>query len=214
MQGVCSQWASISLRPELLDGFEGARRRRGQGSFVLAPFSNVADPFVASLAAELARLHAAEGRLDETYCEAMSHALIRYLACRYGREQTPADHPGAEKLPPWRVRRIADYIEAHLAEGILVSDLAAVVGVSTGHLHRAFRRTIGSTPLAYINERRVRRAMSLMDGEQLSVAEVALRVGFLSPSHFTRTFRRIAGLNPSHYERGAAYRGSSASRSR
>jgi AraC family transcriptional regulator len=58
---------------------------------------------------------------------------------------------------------------------------------------------MGMTPLAYINDKRIRRAMHIIAQERISVAELALRVGFSSPGHFTRTFRKVAGVNPSRY---------------
>jgi AraC family transcriptional regulator len=201
MKGVCSEWASIALHPELLDELDEDGSQSEDLSFDFAPFSNVDDPFIATMVAELARLHAADGRLDQTYCEAMSRALAHYLVRRHGRKRLAASTDGtrAWTLPPWRVRRIDEYVDAHLSDPILVAELASLVGVSAGHLHRAFRATVGITPLDYINEKRVQRSITILTTERVSVAEVALRVGFLSPSHFTRTFRRVTGVNPSRY---------------
>ncbi|WP_437942412.1 helix-turn-helix transcriptional regulator [Sorangium sp. So ce341] len=197
LKGVQSAWASVALSPSLLSSLE-----EGGHPLDLAPFSNVDDPVLAGLVGELERLLTADGRLDPAYCEAISRAIGCYLSRRYGQRLAPsARRPW--KLPPWRVLRITDYIEAHIDREILVSDLAALVGVSAGHLHRAFRATTGVTPLDYINERRIRRAMAILASEDISVAELALRVGFLSPSHFTRTFRRVAGVNPSRFRSSA-----------
>jgi AraC family transcriptional regulator len=76
-----------------------------------------------------------------------------------------------------------------------------LVGVSAGHLHRAFRATAGVTPLDYINEKRIRRAAAMLVQEQVPITELALRVGFSSPGHFARTFRRVTGVSPSAYRR-------------
>jgi AraC family transcriptional regulator len=212
MTGVCSEWASVAIRPELMGCGDDDEPTSKSLSLDVAPFSNVDDPFLASLVAELARLHAADGRLDEAYCEAMSHALAQYLARRYGRRRATGDASHAWTLPRWRVRRIAEYVEAHLGENILVADLASLVGVSAGHLHRAFRHTVGVTPLDYINERRIQRAVEILAMERPSVVELALRVGFLSPSHFTRTFRRVTGVNPSRYLQGRMDRSGASAR--
>jgi AraC-like DNA-binding protein len=83
---------------------------------------------------------------------------------------------------------------------IRISDLAELVGLSCGHLHRAFRATTGKTPLAFINERRIEQAMAMLAQDHASVAEVSLRCGFLSPSHFARLFRRSTGVSPPHIE--------------
>ena len=197
MHDVELDWASIALCPELFDalGEDGEPL-----ACEIAPFSNANDSFVAALVGELVRLHAAYGRLDLAYCETMSHALASYLVRRYG-------HPAAPrrewKLSPWRVRRITEYVDAHLGCEIAIADLARLVGVSTGHLHRAFRATLGVTPLSYLHEKRIERAISILASEDTPIAEVALRVGYLSASHFSRTFRRLTGVHPSKFRAGA-----------
>ena len=201
LRGVASEWASISLSPALFD-----RDRDGEGadgSLDAAAFTNVDDPFIQGLVSEFARLCAADGTLDPSYCDAMSFALARYLAGRYGQVRADAGVV-AWKLPPWRMRRIADHVDAHLAEPLRIADLAGVVGVSPGYFHRAFRATTGKTPLEFINERRVQRAMQYLNRDDAPMAAIALKVGFVSPSHFTRTFRQIAGVNPSQYRKGIA----------
>lgn len=196
MEGVSSEWASIALGPRF---FRGLGQDEGYSAHDIAPFTNVEDAFLAALVGEFERLHKLEGRLDPAYCEAMSRALACYLIRRYGR-RTGRIEPRRWQLPPWRISRIADYVEAHIDREILVADLARLVGVSAGHLHRAFRATTGVTPLQFINERRIRQAMAILASDRVGVAELALRVGFLSPSHFTRTFRRITGLSPSQFK--------------
>ncbi|MET1027027.1 MAG: AraC family transcriptional regulator, partial [Dongiaceae bacterium] len=197
--GVSSEWASISLNPALLDrdAHEDAAKIRSLESAI---FTNGEDPFIAGLVTEVARLRKIDGGLDATYCDAMSWALAQYLARRYG--EAVAASARDWRLPPWRLHRITDYIETHLSEEIRIIDLAELVGVSPGYLHRAFRATTGRTPLAFINDRRIRRALQIMTTESASIAEIALRSGFMSPSHFSRIFRRITGINPAAYRKG------------
>jgi AraC family transcriptional regulator len=196
MHEVELAWASIALRPDLFDAVVG----EGESlACEIAPFSNANDSFVAALAGELVRVHDAHGRLDSAYCETMSHALASYLARRYGHA---AGQHREWKLSPWRVRRIAEYVDANLGCEIAIADLARLVGVSAGHLHRAFRATLGVTPLSYIHEKRIERAIAILASEQASIAEVALRVGYVSAGHFSRTFRRLTGVHPSKFRAG------------
>jgi AraC-like DNA-binding protein len=53
--------------------------------------------------------------------------------------------------------------------------------------------------LTFINERRIQRAQQLLVSQSLAIGDLALQVGFLSPSHFARIFRRHVGLSPSEY---------------
>ena len=192
MHGVDMRWASIAFDPDTDDDEE---------RFDFAPFTHVDDPFLFGLLQEFARLHADGGSLSEVYCETMTHALRTYMGRRYGR---PAEGPTRPwSLAPWRVRRISEFVDANMEREILVADLAREVGLSAGHLHRAFRETTGTTPLDFITRRRIERAMQILSTEEVSIIELSFRVGFQSVSHFTRTFRRVSGVNPSRF-RGAA----------
>ncbi|MFE0752656.1 helix-turn-helix transcriptional regulator [Inquilinus sp. NPDC058860] len=195
LHGVESEWASISLDPALLQDevFDRAGR-----SLDGTAFTNQDAPFLAGMVAEAARLAVVEGGLDRAYGEAMSWALAHHLVRRYG-HATSAGGPRGWALPPWRLRRIVDYVDAHLGAEIRIADLARLVGLSPGRLHRAFRATTGQTPLAFINDRRIRRAMRMLDMDGCSIAEIALRCGFISPSHFARVFRSVVGMAPSRY---------------
>jgi AraC family transcriptional regulator len=197
---VRSEWASVSLRPELFDGLGASHPDGGRRRIEIAAFTNVEDSFLSGVVSEFWRLLNADGSLEPVYAEALSLALAHYLARRFG-AIPPDDAVSPAKLAPWQVRRITEFVEAGIGAELRIADLATLVGVSVGHFHRAFRATTGRTPLMYINEARVRRALSVMAVENISVAALALRVGFLSPSHFTRIFRRFTGLSPSDVRR-------------
>jgi AraC family transcriptional regulator len=196
LRGVQSAWASVALHPTL---FEDETFGANGSVFDSATFTNAEDKFIEGMLTEMWRLFRRDGSLDPLYCDTMSVSLARYLLSRYAQPGRLGRARRVWKLPPWRLRRVEQHVRAHIGQEIRIRDLAEAVGVSPGYLHRAFRVTTGQTPLAYINERRVRRAMQILESEPASLAEIALRVGFASPSHLTRTFRVIAGLNPSQY---------------
>lgn len=186
------EWASLALSPELvaasLQGVE------------LPAFSSAQDPFLFGLLCELERLLTEDGELDPAYCDTVSLALAHYLRRRYAGGQGE-EAARCAALPARHLRRIADYIDAHLDEEIRIAALAGLVGLSEGHLHRSFRAATGQTPLQFLNERRVQRAARILAEETASIVDVALRVGFVSPSHFARVFRSVTGENPSRHRR-------------
>jgi AraC family transcriptional regulator len=198
MRDVQSKWASLSIRPDLftLSGEPGPSEPQS-----LVPFTNRQEPFLTAMLAELRRLRCERERLDPLYCEAMAVSAAQYLLRRYGERVKP---PGTlAPLPGWRLRRALDYIAARLGDRDLrLDDIAANAGLSTGFFHRAFRQTTGETPLGYIQRRRIEEAMRLLASNDLTIAEIAIRVGFWSPSHFAQLFRRQSGMTPSQYRNG------------
>jgi len=70
------------------------------------------------------------------------------------------------------------------------------------HFSRAFKQSMGMTPTNYIAERRIERAKKLMQETNLPISEIALRSGFSSQSHFTTSFRRLAGVTPRCFRKG------------
>ena len=114
---------------------------------------------------------------------------------------TPASSPRRGGLAPWQAKRIRSYIEDKLGSSIRATDLAGVVQLSTSHFFRAFRTTFEESPLAYIMQRRIRRAQELMLTSRLPLSQVALECGMCDQPHFSRAFRRIVGTNPNAWRR-------------
>jgi len=105
-------------------------------------------------------------------------------------------------LTPMRLKRVSDYVEAHLDADPTLSDLAAAAGLSMAHFAREFRVVTGRTPLAYVQERRIERAKELLGQIGLPLVEVAFTVGFKSQEHFTAVFKRLTGTTPGAYRTG------------
>ena len=99
-------------------------------------------------------------------------------------------------LAPRILRRVEEYIEAHLDSALNISELAASVGFSAAHFSRSFFRSVGLTPHRYVMRRRLTRAHDLLAQTDLAVAEVAFATGFSDQSHFSRRFREFTGLPP------------------
>ena len=76
-------------------------------------------------------------------------------------------------------------------KGILFKDITTLLKNP-----RAFKQSMGMTPTNYIAERRIEGATKLLQETDLPIAEIALRSGFSSQSHFTTSFRRVAGATP------------------
>jgi AraC family transcriptional regulator len=103
----------------------------------------------------------------------------------------------ARALPAWRLRRVVDYIDAHLDQDLTLAELAAVAAFSPSHFKALFRQATGVPVHRFVLERRIERArVRLLEG-RLSVTDVALETGFAHPSHMARWMRRLLGVSPS-----------------
>ena len=114
--------------------------------------------------------------------------------------------PDLDKLQPgglatWQAKRTLAYIEANLASKMEIDDLASVVALSRSHFSRAFKHSVGFSPMEYVVVRRVERAKAMISGTREPLAEVALACGFADQAHLNRRFRDIVGISPGRWRR-------------
>jgi AraC family transcriptional regulator len=107
-----------------------------------------------------------------------------------------------ETLASFRLKRVIDFIESHLAQGLSLEDLASAAGASTFHFSRAFKNALGDTPYQYVLRRRMERAKGLLMTTDLPLASIAGSCGFRDAVQFSRSFARIVGITPTRYRSG------------
>ncbi len=129
---------------------------------------------------------------------------------------TPALPTGAALLPPGdapedaaarplqslrpEVLRALRLLESELTRSWRLTELAAEVGLSPGHLRELFADSLGMTPWAYVNLLRGRKAAALLVSDRSrSIPEIMREVGWDSPAHAARMFRRHTGMTPREY---------------
>jgi transcriptional regulator of acetoin/glycerol metabolism/AraC-like DNA-binding protein len=97
------------------------------------------------------------------------------------------------------MRRVREYVEAHLGESIDLAMLAAVAGLSLHHFARQFKQSAGITPHHYLTQKRVQRAQEMLVHTALSLSEIAYATGFSDQSHLSRHFRQLLGTTPREF---------------
>jgi len=95
-----------------------------------------------------------------------------------------------------RLHRARDFIASCYAEPLSVADVARVAAMSPFHLHRAFKRAFGVTPMRFLQSRRLAAARAML-GRGARVTDVCFAVGFESLGSFSALYRRRFGAPPS-----------------
>lgn len=96
---------------------------------------------------------------------------------------------------------VIQYLDNHYTESIVMSDMAAMAGLSTTQFNARFRSILRLSPSQYLLSRRINHARTLLTQSDHGIPEIATAVGFFDQSHFTKRFRRVTGLTPLQYRR-------------
>jgi AraC-like DNA-binding protein len=91
---------------------------------------------------------------------------------------------------------VLEVIESGRADAMRVRDLADLAAISEPHFKAKFRRQVGMPPGEYLNRNRIERAAALLAESDLSVTQVAHRLGFNSSQYFATTFKRFTHASP------------------
>ena len=89
----------------------------------------------------------------------------------------------------------------HLNEAIELEKLAEISCLSKDHFIRLFKKELGTTPLQYINQKKIEKAQLLLITEELAVKEIAFQLAFDDYSYFNRLFKKTTGVTPQEYRR-------------
>jgi AraC family transcriptional regulator len=188
----------LYLQPELLRRAAEETADVDPDRVELIPRFSAADPLVEQIGQALLnrlRRPAADARL---YAEQAAELLAVHLLEEHCSIEAPVkSYTGG--IPPVRLQRVQDYVEAHLADDIRLADLAAEAEMSRYHFSRQFKQSVGQSPTQYVIERRIERGKELLEETDWLIARVALEVGYDSQSSFTTQFKRRVGTTPGAY---------------
>ena len=178
-------------------GFNGAcaNKLAAQLPFTdLAPIHHARD----SRALEDAMMNIYHARGLEPQDEA---AMVGYLYLFISElmKETREAEPHSTSSSSQYVLNAIKYIQFNYSHDISINDVAKSVGVSRSHLYRVFMSNVGKSPIDYLTEYRINEACNLLRSSNLSIAEVAISVGFFDQFYFSRVFKKAVGIPPSKY---------------
>ncbi|MGP1387030.1 MAG: helix-turn-helix domain-containing protein [Thainema sp.] len=165
---------------------------------LMPQFMNAEDRFVSTICSALKTEVEAGGMGGSLLVDSLKTALVIHLL-RYYCATRPRLASVAGGLSKAKQNQVKEYIDAHLDQDLTLVELAAIAQISPAYFARLFKQSAGITPHQYILHRRVAQAQLLLRHSSLSLAEIAVRVGFCDQSHLTRCFKRLVGITPTQF---------------
>jgi AraC family transcriptional regulator len=131
----------------------------------------------------------------DLYAESAAQFITTHLLVRHAGVRAPTD-PSRDVL---RMRRVHDYMRAHVGDPLTLTELGKVACVSRFHLIRMFKQVYGETPHQRLLKLRIQEASRRLRKSDEDIAKIAADCGFSSPAHFAAAFRKHVGVTPSAY---------------
>jgi AraC family transcriptional regulator len=168
----------------------------------LPQFTNVEDAPFTPLGIALRRAACCRVAGDGLSIWPLVAAAVERLAVRIKNRAAPAGI--ARSMTQRRVKRILEYLDAHLDGNVRVIDFARQVNLSEAYLARAFKAATGTTLHAVLMDRRIAHARALIADTRryqpnMRLADIAAQSGFSSHAHMTTAFRRVLGITPAEW---------------
>jgi AraC-like DNA-binding protein len=155
-----------------------------------------------SLFARLQQFHqAVAANADSMECESFLLCAVRRLLEVHIENRRQPIAVGQENSV---VSQVRDYIEGHYSENISLAQLGSLTSRSPFQVARAFSKTVGLPPHAYLESVRIRHAREMLKSG-MRVVDTALATGYPDQSHFTHRFRSMTGITPGQYAIRAKY---------
>ena len=175
----------------------GVLGQASQEAFAVVPkWSRSWDPFLREAAETLSALHRAE-LIDAACADAFADVISVHIALYYGHcaGTTEPDTPLTRQM----LNRVQAFVHEHIAETILVGQLAVQAHMGASNFARAFKTMTGNPPHLYVTLERVKFAKTMLCQETLPLVDVGARAGFQTQQHFTEVFHRYTGVTPRAY---------------
>jgi AraC family transcriptional regulator len=168
----------------------------------LAGRAGFQDPLLTQIGFTLWRELAEHSPAGKLYAQTAAQMLAVHLLRHYTSVGERIKEP-AQGLTQQQMRRLTDFVQAHLGQDLSLEALAQQTGFSPYYFARLFRMTTGASPHQFVMQQRIERAQQLLKKTDTPLAQVALESGFANQSHLTHAFKRNFGLTPRAYRQNS-----------
>lgn len=139
-------------------------------------------------------------RVNQLFTDHVMLALAAHTAQTYG-GMRPIARPLSGGLAHWQEKRSKDMLMSDLTGATSLKEIAEACHLSVSHFSRAFRKSVGLAPHAWLLQARVETAKEMLRIRNVSMATIARACGFSDHAHFAHVFKRHVGLNPSDWRK-------------
>ena len=144
-------------------------------------------------------------REEQDYVFEVRGALSRLAVLLNRNMPQPAQSSGSKAARDGeRIKTMLSFIQEHYPADLNTAAIAACASISESECLRCFRNTIGTTPIQYLKQYRIRQAARLLTETREKVSEIAVKCGFQDMSYFTKSFREQMGTTPTEYRKTAS----------
>lgn len=99
------------------------------------------------------------------------------------------------------VEKLLRYLEAHYTENITLQTLSELVYLNPTYMIRIFKSYCGTTPFQYLQDLRMKAALSYLSSSNLTIQEIVEKTGFQSIHYFSRSFKQRCGVSPTQWRK-------------
>jgi len=168
---------------------------------ILIPTFATPDPFLHEIMAALTSAPRTKDPAANLFVESLLNAACAQILCKYAAVRYELSGP--PRLTDDQLRAAIDYIQDHIRESLDLGSNSRAASLSEFHFARLFKAATGDTPFQFVTRTRMERAKQLLRKTRLPIFEIAERVGFQKPSHFSARFRAVSGCGPVAYRQSA-----------
>jgi len=159
------------------------------------------DPLLHEITAALRSAPRIKDPAANLFIETLVNAACAQILRNYAEVRYPLS--GSPRLTDDQLRAAIDYIHDHIGESLELRSISRAAGLSEFHFARLFKAATGDSPFQFVTRTRMERAKQLLRKTRLPIFEIAERVGYQKPSHFSARFRVISGCGPDAYRKSA-----------
>ena len=174
-----------TLKEDILEGF-----KIGADDYITKPFSAT---YLKTRVASLLRQRKA---LQELYMNMLME----------GKNTSSPDPltPSQPQITPYDeqfMKKVIAYMEEQMDNAELtIDEFAEQLMLSRTIFYRKLKSIVGLTPVDFIREIRIKRAVQLIDSDEYNFSQVAYMTGFNDPKYFSKCFKKVIGITPSEYK--------------